>query len=44
MIGVSEVNLGIDSGFAQGIQQINSKGKWIAVLLGDFVKAAEVDT
>jgi len=37
MIGMLEVDLGIDPSFLRSIKKVGCEGKWIAILLGDFV-------
>jgi hypothetical protein len=44
MVCMSEIYLGVDPGFARGVQQIFGERKWVAVLLGNFVKSAEIHT
>jgi hypothetical protein len=43
MIGMSEVNLGIDLRFLQTFEEVRSAGKGIAVFLHDFIESSEVD-
>jgi hypothetical protein len=43
MIGMSEVNLGIDLRFSRTFEQVHSVGKGIAVFLRDFIESSEVD-
>ena len=40
VVGMSEVNLGIDSGLPRTVQEIGDEGKRVAVLLSDTVKSA----
>jgi hypothetical protein len=42
MIGMSEVNLGIDLCFLQTFEQVHGAGKGIAVFLCDFVESSDV--
>jgi hypothetical protein len=44
MIGMLEVNLGIDLGFLQTFKQVCGVGKGIVVFLRDLVESTEVDT
>jgi hypothetical protein len=44
MIGVSEVNGGVDSGFACGRQKVGDKRERVPIFLGDSVEPSEVDT
>jgi hypothetical protein len=43
MIGMLEVNLGIDLHFSQTFEQVRGAGKGIAVFLSDFIESLEVD-
>jgi hypothetical protein len=43
MIGMSEVNLGIDLCFLRTFEQVRSARKGIAVFLCDFIESLEVD-
>jgi hypothetical protein len=43
MIGMSEVNLGIDLRFSRTFKQVCGAGKGIAVFLRDFIESSEVD-
>jgi len=43
MVGMLEVNLGIDLCMAGGVQKIRDKGEWVAILFGEFVKTSEVN-
>jgi hypothetical protein len=43
MIGMSEVNLGIDLRFLWTFEQVRGAGKGIAVFLRDFIESSEVD-
>jgi hypothetical protein len=43
MIGMSEVNLGIDLRFSRTFKQVRGTGKGIAVFLRDFIESSEVD-
>jgi hypothetical protein len=42
MIGMSEVNLGIDLCFSRTFEQVCSAGKGISVFLCDFIESSEV--
>ena len=37
VIGVLEVDLGVDPSFPRSIKKVGSEGKWVTILLGDFV-------
>ena len=43
MVGMPEVNLGVDLGMAGGVQKVRDEREWIAILFSDFVKASEVN-
>uniref|UniRef100_A0A0W0GFU7 Uncharacterized protein n=1 Tax=Moniliophthora roreri TaxID=221103 RepID=A0A0W0GFU7_MONRR len=44
MVCMAEVELCIDRGFAQSIEQVGDERKWVSVLLGDLVKTPKVYT
>ena len=44
VIGMAEIDLGVDAGFAGSIQEIGDERKGISVLLGDAVETSEVNT
>jgi hypothetical protein len=44
MIGMSDVNFGIDLRFFQAFEQVRGAGKGIVGFLHDFVESSEVDT
>jgi hypothetical protein len=44
MIGMSEINLGVELRFLQAFEQVCSVGEGIAVFLHDLVESTEVDT
>ena len=44
MISMSEIKFGIDASGARGVEEIGDEGKWVSILLGDFVQAPVVDT
>ena len=37
VIGVLEVDLGVDLSFPRSIKKVGSEGKWVTIPLGDFV-------
>jgi len=37
VIGMLEVDLGVDPSFPRSIKKVRSEGKWVTILLGDFV-------
>ena len=43
MVGVAEVDLGVDTSFTGAVQKVRNEGKRIAILLGDLVECPEVD-
>jgi len=43
MVGMPEVDLGVDLGMAGGVQKVGDEREWIAILFSDFVKASEVN-
>jgi hypothetical protein len=44
MIRVSEIDLGVDTTFLGGVEEILDERKWISIFLGDVVDTAEIDT
>ena len=44
IISVTDINGGIEVGFACSGQEIRNEGKWITVLFGDPVETSEVNT
>ena len=44
MIGMPEVDFRINVGFSGDIKEVFCEWDWIAVLLGNFVEAAEIHT
>jgi hypothetical protein len=44
VIGVLEVDLGIDACFSGAVQQIRDQGERVTILLCDFVQTTEVNT
>jgi hypothetical protein len=44
MIGMLEVNLGIDLHFSWTFEEVRGAGKGIAVFLHDLIESLEVDT
>jgi hypothetical protein len=43
MVSMSEVNIRIDLGLPWHVKEIGGKGKQVAVLLGNFIQATEID-
>ncbi|KIK77801.1 hypothetical protein PAXRUDRAFT_163097, partial [Paxillus rubicundulus Ve08.2h10] len=44
MVGVPEIDLGIDFTTARGVKEVRDEREWVAVFLRDFVESLEVDT
>ena len=44
VVGMSEVNLGIDSGLPRTVQEVRDEGKGVAVLPSDLIQTSVVDT
>jgi len=43
MVGMLEVNVGEQSCFTWTVQEIGDLGEWVAVFLGDFIEATEIN-
>ena len=44
MIGVSEIDFGIMSGFFWSVKEVFRKGKWVSIFFSDFVKGTIIYT
>ena len=44
VVSMSEIYLGIHTGFLRSVQQVSDKWKWVVVFLCDSVETTEVDT
>jgi len=44
VVCTTEVNLGVDLGGAEAIEEIWNEGKWISIFLGDLVKTMPINT
>ena len=38
-----EIDLGVDTRFAGAVKEVRDEREWVAIFLGDFVEAAEID-
>ena len=43
MIGMTEINGGIEAGFTHSGQEVGNERKWITVLFGNLVQPVEID-
>ena len=43
VVGTTEVNLGINGGGAEAIEEVGNERKWVSVFLGDGIKTTPID-
>ncbi|KXN84319.1 hypothetical protein AN958_12756 [Leucoagaricus sp. SymC.cos] len=43
IVGMLQVYLGVQAGFAGSIQEIRNKREWVAILFGNVVETTEID-
>jgi hypothetical protein len=44
VVGMAEINLGIDFGFGRRVEEVRDEWKWVLIFFGDFVEAMIVYT
>ena len=43
VVGVTEINLGVDTSFTGRVEKVGNEREWIAILFGDPIQTSEID-